>query len=404
MGGQRLELRVASLVHGGEGLARADGEVVLVPLTAPGDRVLVEVDRSRRPARGRVLQLLEAGAGRVAPACPAYGRCGGCDAMHLGADARRDVAVALAREAARADVEPVFHPAERALAYRQRARLSLAKGVLSHRARGRHDVVAVERCAVLSPELEAARAALERALPRTTAEVHLGPAGGGAAVAALEAETLEPGAPAALDGLVRTGALAGARVLLSGARSPLDFGDPRQRFEGADGAPLVVPPLGFAQPSAWGAATLARLASSLVAGADRVLELFSGSGTLSILLARGARLSCVEAEPEAAAAARENLRARGLSAKVSALDAEAAPVPAWARTVVLDPPRTGARGASKAIAASRADVVVYVSCDAPTFARDARTLEAAGFRVDALHVVELFPQTSHFELVARLSR
>jgi 23S rRNA (uracil1939-C5)-methyltransferase len=136
-----------------------------------------------------------------------------------------------------------------------------------------------------------------------------------------------------------------------------------------------------------------------------VLELFAGSGTLSVLLARGAAsFTGVEIVPEAAAAARENLKARGLAARISAGDADAITVAADTSVVVLDPPRTGAPGAARAIAASSARVVVYAACDPVTLARDLAVLTSRRLAITDIETFELFPQTSHVETVVRLAR
>jgi 23S rRNA (uracil1939-C5)-methyltransferase len=182
-------------------------------------------------------------------------------------------------------------------------------------------------------------------------------------------------------------------------------------LEGADGAPLVIAPGGFAQPSDAGAALLARRADELARIESKprprhVVELFAGSGTLSVLLAKdAASFTAVEMDEPACAAARENLAARGLAGKVVPKDADAFAIPPNTTIVVLDPPRTGAAGAARAIAASSARVVVYVACDPPTLARDLATL-TAGHKLAITHVetFELFPQTSHVETIVRLER
>jgi 23S rRNA (uracil1939-C5)-methyltransferase len=136
-----------------------------------------------------------------------------------------------------------------------------------------------------------------------------------------------------------------------------------------------------------------------------IVELFAGSGTLSVLLAAMTdSFVAVESDEDAVRCARENLAARGLSGKVTVTDADAYPIPPRAEVVVLDPPRAGAPGASRSIAASRVDRVVYVACDPTTLARDLGGLVRAGYALTHLETVELFPQTSHVETVARLVR
>jgi 23S rRNA (uracil1939-C5)-methyltransferase len=221
---------------------------------------------------------------------------------------------------------------------------------------------------------------------------------------------------AAIDQRVTNGLWAGARVRLDGVKTPAIFGDPRAVLEGADGAPLVMAAGSFAQPSDRGANLLARRVLDLCrvdpdapSSGDvklgTVVELFAGSGTFSVLLARAASaFFAVESDEDAAQAARQNLASRGLSGKVTVTDADAYSIPASAELVVLDPPRSGAAGAAAAIASSRASRVVYIACDPATLARDLAVLTKAGFSLTHLETVELFPQTSHVETVARLVR
>jgi 23S rRNA (uracil1939-C5)-methyltransferase len=191
-------------------------------------------------------------------------------------------------------------------------------------------------------------------------------------------------------------------------------------LHGADGALLVIAPGGFAQPSDEGASAVARRVAELAlltsgpegappiwkeARPRHIVELFAGSGTLSVLLARdAASLVAVEIDPDAAACARQNLAARGLAAKVTAADADAFTIPPRTEVVVLDPPRAGAPGATAAIAASSARAVVYVACDPPTLARDLGVLCQRGFAITHIETFELFPQTSHVETVVRAVR
>lgn len=446
--GPSIELRIEQLSAGGAGVARTGaGEVVFVSGTAPGDLVEVEVDRGARPARGALLRVIEPGPGRVSPPCEFVGACGGCDWMHLSPEAQEQAHAeilrgAIVRATSITDLPPIrVHHAPQPLGYRTRARLyartSRAGAAVGYRAEGSHALAPVDRCLVLSPALDP----LLRELP----EILAGARGEGDLLIALG----EGGRPVVeigwrgelaqatwqkLDERVAAGAWAGARVVLPGASRPASFGDPRPVIHGADGAPLTLAAGGFGQPSEEGASTLARRAAELAwidapARPLRVLELFAGSGTLSVLLARGpsggaapASFVAVEHGAEAAACLRENLAARGLAGKVVVADADATPIASptpggFARTsratppsprtdvVILDPPRGGAPGAVAAIAASRATrSVVYVSCSPPTLARDLATLTAAGLRITHVEAVELFPQTSHVEALVRLAR
>lgn len=436
-----VTLQIESIAAGGAGVAHDEGRAVFVPRAAPGDVVEAAVEPRGGTLRGRLLRVITPGPGRVDVACAHVDACGGCDLMHLSAEAQREahraiVEDALRRTAGLAELPPIVSHAAHApaaagaaLAYRARARFfaradRAGRVQVGYRAAGSHDLAPIDRCVVLVPALDA----LLRELPSVLA----GARGEGEASVALGASgkpvvditwrgALPPSVWSQLDARTTpqgagsegasTGAgaaWAGARVWLEGAAAPATFGDPRPVVEGADGRPLVVAAGGFAQPSNEAGALLARRAADLVqksgAHVGSIVELFAGSGTLSILLAPLAdRFVAVESQDDSARAARENLEARGLSAKVVRADAGAFD-PGRADVVVLDPPRTGARSAAERIAASPARAVVYVACEPTTMARDVATLVAGGFTVTDVETVEIFPQTSHVETLVRLAR
>jgi 23S rRNA (uracil1939-C5)-methyltransferase len=424
--GAREELRIEGLAAGGAGVARrASGEVVLVQRAAPGDVVEVEIDARAKPATGRVLRVVEPGPARITPPCPHVEACGGCDFMHLAEEAQAEGHAGIVRAAIAHAVGGAALPAIRVhrvgatLAYRTRARLFLraerGRVRVGYRAPGSHEVAPIDACMVLDPAIAPLVGDLARVLAGAAGEgdAQIGRGREGRPVASIAWRgELPAGAWAALDERVARGAWAGAEVTLAGAGRPAVFGDPRPVLAGADGAPLVIAAGGFAQPSDVGAAILARRVDELSrvgpGGPGRprhVVELFAGSGTLSVLLARGAAsYAAVEIDAAACAAAQENLAARGLRARVIVADAGAFAIAQTTTLVVLDPPRTGASGAAQAIAASSARVVVYVACDPPTLARDLGVMTRGRLAITDVETFELFPQTSHVETVVRLER
>ncbi len=419
VGAERATATVEALAAGGAGIVRAGGRVSLVPGVAPGDRVEVELASGAR-AMPRLLRVVSPGPDRVEPACEIAGTCGGCDWMHLAVAAQEVAHASIVREVLAHAVTPHalpevrVHAAPRPLGYRSRVRLHAEadrRGVrLGYHAARSRQIVEPAACVVLEDGLLDVARAVARALEgaRGSGEIAcaFGARGGVADVA--WAGELPAAFWARLEDAVDGGALSGARVTLKGAGRPATFGDPSPAQRGADGLPLILPPGGFGQPSAEGAALLSSRVRELARAEGReVLELFAGSGTLTVELARdAARVATVEIDAAAVRCAQQNLAARGLDAKVRASvgDAEATPIPKRAEIVVLDPPRTGAPGAAGRIAAARPKRVVYVSCDPPTLARDTRVLAQAGFAVVALETIELFPQTSHVETVAVFER
>ncbi|MFO0555137.1 MAG: methyltransferase [Polyangiaceae bacterium] len=435
-------VEVESLAPGGAGLVRlASGEVGFVDGVLPGESVRVRSAGKVRGARRlELVEVVRASTERVSPACPHQRACGGCDWMHMSAAAQgrghADIVRGLLARAVGSCPEPTVREAP--THHRTRARLVIhverGRATLGFRERGSHALASIDDCQVLAPSLFAAARRLS-----TEVAIHVsapssarredgrgirGVAASGRAVdlqlaiafgaGALPVVDLEASVDLgtaffqAIDQAIRGSErwLAGAMVRSPGAREPARFGDPRAVQRGLDGLPMVAPSGGFAQSSDAGASLLAERTVALAAPQGRhVFELFSGSGTLSVELARhAASLTSVELEAAAVACARENLQARGLHATLRQGDAERTPIPAKAELVVLDPPRAGAAGAVAAIAAARPRDVVYVSCDPATLARDAAVLARAGYGIAALETLELFPETSHVETLCRFTR
>jgi 23S rRNA (uracil1939-C5)-methyltransferase len=395
---------------------------VFVPRTAPGDRVRLRVDPAQRPARGQLLALLEPGPDRVAPACPWSDRCGGCDWMHLSIEAQRRAHLERARQAlpaAWAEVPVESRAAGPALAYRTRARVHVQCGagrgrpgrvVVGMHEAGTHQPVEVEACAVLVEPLERARRHLGPLFEGSRGRGDVQMALGAGQRAVLEVRWTGGEVAAAtfgrLEAAVGSGALAGARVWSEGAARPATVGDPTPWMTGPDGAPLRLAPGGFGQAHEEVNAALATHVAERArrAGPGPVVELYAGAGNLGVLLARDApELVCVEASREACDAARANLTARGLRARVVEGAAERYEWAASTHLVVLDPPRTGAREVAERLARSRVRHVVYVACDAATLGRDLAALQGRYAPV-SVTAFEMFPQTSHVEIVVTLER
>jgi 23S rRNA (uracil1939-C5)-methyltransferase len=358
--GDELELSVESLAAGGDGVARAAGLTVFVARAAPGDRVRARVTLVRpRFARAEISEILAPGPARREAPCPYYARCGGCSWLHLAEAEQSRARAAIAREAlARIagrpglpEIEVVTSP--RALGYRARARLAYGAGRVGFRARASHEVVDVERCAVLDPETQAALEKLRAARPRGAGELEIrgfGPA-----------------------------------VDVAG-----------KRLEVAAGAFFQ------ANRSLW--ERWLELVAEVCGGGELAVELYCGIGFYtSRLCDRFARVIAVELSPEAAASALSNSRA-----EVTRDSAEHWAPLHLARLrpdlVLLNPPRVGChRNVSDALRASEAKRIVYVSCEPATFARDLARI-GPQFRLRRLVSLDALPQTSHVELVALLER
>jgi 23S rRNA (uracil1939-C5)-methyltransferase len=422
-GTTRVRAVVRELANGGDGVAivevKGERRAVFVRGAAVGDELDLSVDLGTRPARGRILSIEKAGPGRIVPVCPHASSCGGCAWMHLSPSGQEEAHRQLVRATlpdAWGRIPLVFHPPLESLGYRTRARLAArasgGRAVVGLREAGTHDAVEVDRCVVLHPELDLARLAvgplLEGARGRGEAQLALGALGRPVLELTWEGR-LDPKTFARLESGVKSRAWAGARVFEGETRKPSVVGDPTPWTVGADGEPLRLAPGGFAQASEKANVALGGRLLGLVAGVlgdslGAVVELFAGAGNFTVLLARhAARVVAVEASGPACEAARQNLGARGLTAKVVEALAEEHPLRKATDLVVLDPPRTGARLVAERLALARPRVIAYVSCDLPTLARDLEPLEAA-FEPVAIEAFAMFPYTPHLETLAVLAR
>jgi 23S rRNA (uracil1939-C5)-methyltransferase len=423
MGLLRFDATIESLAPGGDGVAHASiaGErrAVFVPRSAPGDVLRLEVDPSKRPARGRALDVLVPGAGRVAPACAWAARCGGCDWMHLSLEAQAQAHVEHVRAAMPAPWRQspiVSHAAPATLAYRSRLRVHARADRRGHvvvgmHEAGTHEPVEVETCAVIVPALETVRRRLPALLGGSSGHGEVRLALGVQRLPVIDVTwtgELAPSVFARLEQAVAGGEIAGAHLRLDGAARPAPIGDPTPWVVGPDGEPLQLAASGFAQPSEGGSAALARHVAELVgpAVAKPAVELYAGAGNLTVLLVRAASdLVAVEAHRGSCEAARANLIARGLRARVVEGDADTFPWPARIGLLVLDPPRTGARSVAERLAGGRGhrpERVVYISCDPQTLKRDLEIIEPH-YTATSIAAFELFPQTSHVETVVGLA-
>ncbi len=381
-----VELRIERLSPGGDGVGREpSGRVVFVPLTAPGDRVLVRiVDDRARFARAEIVRVIEPGE-RVEPPCAVFGECGGCAWQHVPYEAqlaqKADFIADALRRIGHLDLDgavPV-EPCPSAYGYRIRSRVAVEGRRAGFRRRRSHALCATEHCPVLAPELEAVLPTLPRRARGRFGDWWLA---------------------AGDDGQVEAMPVAGQR-----GRPPRIarrvFG---QRFECALG--------GFSQANG---PLFERVAEETVAAAGRggtVLELFAGAGYLTLGLAAGfSRVLAVEGDRRSLRDLESNLAAAELAqVEVLASSVEAALESASVReaapeVVVLDPPRTGLpAGSAEPLAELHAPRLVYLSCDPATLARDAGALAGLGYVLTRARGFDLFPQTPHVEALAVFTR
>jgi 23S rRNA (uracil1939-C5)-methyltransferase len=400
-------LEVLRWAHGGDAVAVPSdgplaGRVVFLSDAVPGDVVDVDIIEERtRWARGRILRVVRASPERREAPCRVQARCGGCPWMQgrqaAQARSRRLILEGEVRkvlgEAALSAIE--LAPSGPELGHRQRLRLAYehrgGRVVLGLHARSTHTLIELERCEVADPGLNAA-------LPAVRAAIAQRGALGAGRVTLLAGQTASGGGFGAFVEPEH-----GTPYAIHDERVTLRFG----RFE------QTLSPAAFAQANAAVTGAILEALQTWAAGVGggrRVVELFAGSGTLTMALwAAGCTVMAYEIDGRAREAfERTRLACQG-QASWHELDltlgiphpAPAPPIDA----IVLDPPRTGAREIMPWVRAVGAAKVAYLSCDLATGLRDAAELTRDGvYRVERIIGYDMFPHTGHQECLILLAK
>jgi tRNA/tmRNA/rRNA uracil-C5-methylase (TrmA/RlmC/RlmD family) len=409
-----IEVPVDGFAHGGEGVGRIDGKVVLIAGALPDERVRVRiVEDHPRWSRAELVEVLVASPDRVEPPCPVAEECGGCDLQHVAPDAARALRTRVVREQlARlggfGDAAHLLVEDCRAvgpdLGYRNHVQLHAgADGRLGFHRAGSHEVVPIDHCPVADEHVNALigqfgadSGAQELALRAL----------GDAPVA-----VVTPGdGPVALPEGVPTLALRqadGRPVVVRGE------GSATVRVAGVT---LHVPSDAFFQVNLAGAEALVALVRECagdVAHRD-VWDLYAGVGLLSLPLATdGAHVLAVESVMPATmaltrAATEQSLDIRVLTERVEKVTRRAAEGDRMLdppEIVIADPPRAGlGRRIIEDLGRIAPSRLILVSCDVAAFARDARDLAANGLMLERAVPLDLFPMTHHVEVVSTFVR
>ena len=422
MEGQQVELTIEKPASGGRMIARHLGQVVLVRGAIPGERVRVWIERAeKRMAYAVTREVVDASPDRRAAGGDPL--CGGALYSHVAYARQLAIKSDVIRDAfARVGRHPIEHPIDVAASpeegYRMRARFHVHGARAGFYREGTHqlcDAAATKQLRTDAVEsVTALAASLDRDARGAVASISITEN-----IAASErAAHLELVPRAAVSAAVLERAAADARLSGISARD-LTTGQPI-----ATGTPIVSDPLSavtgglvadgairrhaesFFQGNRFLLASLVRAVTDAVPGTGEVADLYAGVGLFSVALAALGRLEVTAIEGDRASGAdlRENARPHAPRLHVHVTRVEdylASRRERRAEAMIIDPPRTGlSKEAGDAIVRQAPPRLVYVSCDPPTLARDARRLLDAGYRLDALRAFDLFPNTPHVEALA----
>jgi 23S rRNA (uracil1939-C5)-methyltransferase len=409
------KLVINRIGHRGDGVADTPDGPVFVPYALPGETIEAE-DVTGHPDRRHLLRVFEPSPERIAPICPHFGVCGGCAVQHWNETRYREWKRGLVAEAlSQAGIEaPVGEMIDAHGEGRRRVVLHARRGThdilqVGFAALRAHEIIGIDRCPVLAPSLDGAIAAawsiaeslhevrkpLDIQITATDSGMDVDVRGSGALNAKRTAQLAAVAEQHRLVRLTRHGEL-----VIQRASPTLKIGR----------ATLTLPPGAFLQATAEGEAALARLVESAIPKAKSVADLFCGVGPFALRLAERARITAADSDAGAMnALAKAAKGASGLK-PVDAQTRDLFRRPFTAKelapfdAVVFDPPRQGAQAQARELAASKVPVVVAVSCNPGTFARDARILIGGGYRLTQVTPVDQFRYSAHVELVGVFQR
>lgn len=395
-----LEVTIEKMIYGGDGLARLDGQVALAPFVLPGERAVVQVvERKGGLLRGKLVEVREASADRVTPPCPHFMHCGGCHYQH--AEYRTQLALKcdiLAETLRRVGkIEP---PAEiRAVAeepwhYRNRVQLHIRGTDIGYLEAHSNRLCPIEQCPISSPRINEVIATLREMLrdarwPRFVQSIEVF-----SDETQVQLNVLDTERPVARRffewcGEMLPGLVAGA----------LDYRAAGEVYRVSGGS--------FFQVNRHLIDGMAELAIVDAQG-EWALDLYAGVGLFSLPL--GKRVAKVTAVETGAAAIRDlqfNAERAGVAmdARQSSVDVFLESLTVAPDFVLADPPRSGL---GKTVVAQLARLgpprLTIVACDPATLARDLAGLVNAGYRIDGVTMIDVFPQTFHIEAIVRLKR
>jgi 23S rRNA (uracil1939-C5)-methyltransferase len=377
--GDLLEVDIEKMAYGPSALARHQGFVFFVPFAAPGDRAQIRVTvLHKRHAEAEIVEVLQSSSARVPPACKVFGSCGGCDWQHLSYSQqihwKQSLVSDFLKRSGATDFQLLpLQTTDQIWRYRHRVQLKIQEGKVGFFERGSHRIVDIDDCPLMESALQPALLRLrELAKAKPSADLRK-----------VELQVLQ-------DGKVRNS---------QDEDSPQ--GEGFSQVHRAQNEALIQTIIAWLKGPAW----------------TQLYEFYAGSGNFTFpVLAAFPKAKVLAIEMHAGAVQKAQSRLRETHTSPKRCEFIAAPVEIALRrmrleaasVVLLDPPRTGCEeSVIRALAASAAQKILYLSCDPASLARDLQrlwTAQPGQWRLQRAQAFDLFPQTHHVETLVEIGR
>jgi len=417
-----MRVKIDHIGAGGDGVVQTAEGPLYVPFSVDGDDVEIKIQGKK----ARISHIHQASPDRITPLCKHFGRCGGCALQHVSSDyygqwKQAQVKMALRH---RGIEDAVILPIEISpLASRRRASLTalgVKKGpaVIGFTQRASHNVIDITECPVLAPDIMAFLGPLREFLSpqlkcREKRAIQITLAENGLDV------ILEGSGEPDLDLRMDMAAFADNQDIARICWQDMKLKNPsyeilcerRKPYVTFDGRQIFIPPGSFLQATKAGELSLtSHLKAALGEDTDKIVDIFAGCGTFTLALIGEYAVHAVEGKADMVTALKNSAHQMG---KIRALTTEVRDLfkrpllPHELKkydTVIIDPPRAGAKDQIDEIIRSDIKNMVMVSCNPATFARDARTLTDGGFIMGDILPVDQFLYSPHIEIIAGFRR
>ncbi len=408
---QTITVTIDKLIHGGSGLARHEGKACFIDSVLPGEKVKAEItDERSQFFTARTIDILEPSPERIEPPCPVAGLCGGCQWQHIAYPRQLSCKTAIVGDCLKR-IGKLHHPEPSPASasplqtgYRRRASFKISggrKAKIGFYQHKTHSVVEFHDCLLLEPALQEALEVCRRLLLKEAAY---------AGHTDLELLAVD-GSPLVIGSWQNRKQQRQTACAINTATGKAEhLNGPLQ--ESLSGMTFLRAANNFYQVNRQQNQALIQKVVNLFAPASQgsILDLFCGCGNFSLFLAsQGAAVTGLDASEAAISEARQNAGLNGIdtttfiAADIRRLDESL--LQKNYDGVLLNPPRSGCAAPTLDLIAGRGPgIIVYVSCNPATLARDLRLLLDSGYGVDELLPYDMFPQTYHIETVVRLRR